>query len=204
MIVCKAAIIGQAADVCEHVAKRDLRCDRMLRQPAVKGVVQIEAAGGDQAEQGGRLDRLGETVKQDPAIAFERRSKAVAGYHLGFCHIAAQHRNDRAAGAAVGGLALKQFLDCRDELRVHRRTLAYPRFYYTGTRTVARRPPIGLSPRLMSPPCERAISRAIARPRPVPPSSWLRASSSRRNGLNTSSRISGGMPGPSSSTVTVR
>src|SRR5690242_12439757 len=75
MIVCKAAIIGQAADVCEHVAKRDLRCDRMLRQPAVKGVVQIEAAGGDQAEQGGRLDRLGETVKQDPAIALNGGAK---------------------------------------------------------------------------------------------------------------------------------
>ena len=42
---------------------------------------------------------------------------------------------------------------------------------YTGTRTVARNPPSGLSPRLMSPPCERAMSRAIASPRPVPPSS---------------------------------
>ena len=29
----------------------------------------------------------------------------------------------------------------------------------------------GLSPSMMSPPCERAMSRAIARPRPVPPSS---------------------------------
>ena len=75
---------------------------------------------------------------------------------------------------------------------------------YTGIRTAARRPPIGLSPSVMSPPCERAMSRAMARPSPVPPSSWLRASSSRRNGLNTSSRMSGGMPGPSSSTVTVR
>ena len=40
------------------------------------------------------------------------------------------------------------------------------------------------------------MSRAIARPRPVPPSSWLRASSSRRNGLNTSSRIDGRNAGP--------
>ena len=42
---------------------------------------------------------------------------------------------------------------------------------YTGTRTVARRPPSGLSDRMMSPPCERAMSRAMASPRPVPPSS---------------------------------
>ncbi len=40
---------------------------------------------------------------------------------------------------------------------------------YTGTRTVARKPPSGLSPSVMSPPCERAMSRAMARPRPVPP-----------------------------------
>ena len=40
------------------------------------------------------------------------------------------------------------------------------------------------------------MSRAMARPRPVPPSSWLRASSSRRNGLNTSSRIVGRNAGP--------
>src|SRR5205085_1102177 len=44
----------------------------------------------------------------------------------------------------------------------------------------------------------------IVMPRPVPPSSWLRALSSRRNGLNTSSRKWAGMPGPSSSTVTVK
>src|SRR5262249_8794828 len=42
---------------------------------------------------------------------------------------------------------------------------------HTGTRTVARRPPMGLSDRTMSPPCERAMSRAMARPSPVPPSS---------------------------------
>ena len=36
----------------------------------------------------------------------------------------------------------------------------------TGTRTVARNPPIGLSPSVMSPPCERAMSRAIASPKP--------------------------------------
>src|SRR5260370_1145857 len=37
----------------------------------------------------------------------------------------------------------------------------------------------------------------------VRPSAWLAASSSRKNGLNTSSRRCGAMPGPSSSTVTV-
>ena len=42
---------------------------------------------------------------------------------------------------------------------------------YTGTRTVARKPPIGASPSAMSPPCDRAMSRAMARPSPVPPSS---------------------------------
>ena len=49
----------------------------------------------------------------------------------------------------------------------------------TGIRTAALRPPMGLSESVMSPPCERAMSRAIARPSPAPPSSWLRASSSR-------------------------
>src|SRR5205085_6543908 len=44
-------------------------------------------------------------------------------------------------------------------------------WFYTGTRTVARSPPSGLSESMMSPPCERAISRAIASPSPVPPSS---------------------------------
>src|SRR4029079_6931728 len=38
---------------------------------------------------------------------------------------------------------------------------------YTGTRTVARNPPSGLSPSVISPPGERAISRARAKPRPV-------------------------------------
>ena len=61
----------------------------------------------------------------------------------------------------------------------------------------------GSRPATMSPPCERAMSRAMARPRPEPPSSWLRASSSRTKGLKTSSRWSGGMPGPSSSTWTI-
>ena len=42
---------------------------------------------------------------------------------------------------------------------------------HTGTRTVARSPPSGLSPNMISPPCERAMSRAIARPSPLPPSS---------------------------------
>jgi len=42
---------------------------------------------------------------------------------------------------------------------------------YTGTRTVTRRPPSGLSPNEISPPCERAMSRAMASPSPVPPSS---------------------------------
>ena len=43
----------------------------------------------------------------------------------------------------------------------------------------------GLVDKTMSPPWARAMSRAIARPRPEPPSSWLRASSSRRKGRKT-------------------
>ncbi len=49
----------------------------------------------------------------------------------------------------------------------------------TGSRTAACRPPIGLSFSTMSPPCERAMSRAIASPRPAPPSSWFLDLSSR-------------------------
>ena len=40
---------------------------------------------------------------------------------------------------------------------------------------IALKPPIGLSSSVMSPPWLRAMSRAIDRPSPVPPSSWLRA-----------------------------
>jgi hypothetical protein len=42
---------------------------------------------------------------------------------------------------------------------------------YTGMRKVARKPPSGLVVSWMSPPCERAMSRVIARPSPVPASS---------------------------------
>ena len=56
-----------------------------------------------------------------------------------------------------------------------------------GSRTTARRPPIGLRSRVTSPPSARARSRAMARPRPTPFSFWLRASSRRLNGLKASS-----------------
>ena len=46
---------------------------------------------------------------------------------------------------------------------------------YSGTEMMARRPPIELSPSVMSPPWLLAMSRAMARPSPVLPSSWLRA-----------------------------
>ena len=42
---------------------------------------------------------------------------------------------------------------------------------YSGTEMMARRPPIELSPNVMSPPWLLAMSRAMARPRPVLPSS---------------------------------
>jgi predicted metal-dependent enzyme (double-stranded beta helix superfamily) len=48
---------------------------------------------------------------------------------------------------------------------------------YSGRQMRARRPPCGESSRRMSPPWLRAMSRAIARPRPVPPVSGFRDSS---------------------------
>ena len=66
---------------------------------------------------------------------------------------------------------------CRFRSRLRRRgeepTRKRPRRngVYTGTLTIARNPPSGLSPSVMSPPWERAMSRAMASPRPVPPSS---------------------------------
>ena len=53
----------------------------------------------------------------------------------------------------------------------------------------------------MSPPWARAMSRAMARPRPEPPVCRLRPSSRRWKGRKASSRRASGMPGPSSSTA---
>ena len=50
---------------------------------------------------------------------------------------------------------------------------------YTGSRTSALRPPVGASPRTISPPWPRTTSRAMVRPRPTPPVSRLREASSR-------------------------
>ncbi len=72
MIFGKATVIGKAADVSQHVAKGDLRRHRMLRQPAIKLVVQTETFGGGEAEQGSRHEGLGETVKQHPAAVLKR------------------------------------------------------------------------------------------------------------------------------------
>ena len=115
------------------------------------------------------------------------RSVHVRGAHPRLCRCASGHRpcGGRQAGAERRASA------CR------------PLRHHAGMRTVARRPPLGLSSSVMSPPWLRAMSRAIERPRPVPDASWLRASSSRKNGLKTSSRSSAGMPGPSSSTMIV-
>lgn len=66
---------------------------------------------------------------------------------------------------------------------------------------VARKPPFSPSLNVMSPPWLRAMSRAIANPNPVPASSRFRASSRRKKGRNTSSRMFSGMPGPSSATM---
>ena len=52
-----------------------------------------------------------------------------------------------------------------------RRGLPNRRRGHSGTEMIARRPPIELSPSVMSPPWLLAMSRAIARPRPVLPSS---------------------------------
>ncbi len=69
----------------------------------------------------------------------------------------------RLHGPAIRAAAAHNFL-----AEIAKGTNALP---YTGTRTMARRPPCGESPSVMSPPCERAMSRAMASPSPVPPSS---------------------------------
>src|SRR5665647_538686 len=61
--------------------------------------------------------------------------------------------------------------------------------------------PEGLSCNEIDPPERRTSSRTMASPRPVPPASRSRASSSRANLSNTRSRSAAGMPGPSSATV---
>ena len=51
-----------------------------------------------------------------------------------------------------------------------------------GRRIRARRPPMSLRSRVMSPPWPRTTSRAMARPRPTPLLFWLREASRRENG----------------------
>ena len=65
-----------------------------------------------------------------------------------------------------------------------RRGLSLPG--HCGMVTVAFRPPASLRLSVISPPWLRATSSAMASPSPVPGLSWLRASSRRTNGLNTS------------------
>ena len=59
--------------------------------------------------------------------------------------------------------------------------------HYPGSRIEARRPPIIDRDSTRSPPSPRAMSRAMARPRPTPFSFWFRLSSRRENGLKASS-----------------
>ena len=68
-----------------------------------------------------------------------------------------------------------------------------------GSTTVALNPPSARFSSRMSPPWPRMMVRAMARPRPAPPVSRLRDSSSRTKGSNTRSRSASGMPGSSSS-----
>lgn len=68
----------------------------------------------------------------------------------------------------------------------------------------AHRPPSGRLCRLSSPPLRQAMLQAMLRPRPLPPVWGLRASSRRKKGSKTCSSMSGGMPGPSSSTSICR
>jgi hypothetical protein len=69
----------------------------------------------------------------------------------------------------------------------------------SGRVTTARVPPPGRSVRVISPWWARAISRAMARPRPVVPVPRSRLESRRTNRSKTRLRSAAGMPGPSSS-----
>ena len=63
--------------------------------------------------------------------------------------------------------------------------------HVAGSRTSKRAPPTGPSVTTTVPPCSAAISRTIDRPRPLPPTSRSRASSSRTNRSNTRSALGG-------------
>ena len=72
-----------------------------------------------------------------------------------------------------------------------------------GRRTTMRHPwvPSGPASAWMVPWCRSTIHRTMARPRPAPPSSRVRAWSRRWNRSNTRCRSSAGMPGPRSVTT---
>src|SRR2546426_1580670 len=70
-----------------------------------------------------------------------------------------------------------------------------------GSHTVNVLPAPGTVSTVMCPPCSSAKSRAIARPRPVPPSSRLRDWSIRKKRSKIRSTCSGAMPGPVSRTL---
>ena len=101
-----------------------------------------------------------------PARPRGQRSPQAAGRRTVSCVRPARHgagtaadahaRIDRLDGTADGGRAPQR-----------------------GNSMIASRPPAGRFRRVISPPCARAIMRAMARPRPAPPVSSLRDGSSR-------------------------
>jgi hypothetical protein len=73
-----------------------------------------------------------------------------------------------------------------------------------GTRTMTLRPPIGLSSSVMSPPWLRAMSRAMDEAEPGAAGVLVAGLVEAHEGLEDVFALDAGMPGPSSSTMTVR
>jgi len=67
-----------------------------------------------------------------------------------------------------------------------------------GSKTISCRPPRFESDNLTSPPCDLIISLVIVNPKPLSPLSLFLEGSKVKNGLNTSSYLSLGIPSPSS------
>ncbi len=91
---------------------------------------------------------------------------------------------DKTIGKCSKRWTTRSMPGCRSKTSPRQRTGMLPvqltfAVSYSGTEMMARSPPIELSPSVMSPPWLLAMSRAMARPRPLLPPSWLRARSSR-------------------------
>ena len=139
-----------------------------------------------------RRDRRAHIVGPDHGALRPRRSPRSPG-RRGVELRAAPDRPVHVGGAGAG-LSRRQRRGQpgrRRSGRARRRPPVLTAARQAGRRTSARNPPSGDFDSSTSPPCPRATSRAIDRPRPLPPVSGLRDDSSRWKGRNTSSRRSG-------------